>query len=58
MKSKSKIAPLSQKAQSTKNGKDERRVAAWRGIALRVAVVFLIVVFLAGECAVLLPIQP
>jgi hypothetical protein len=35
----------------------ERRQIAWRRVALRLAAIILLIVFLAGECATLLPID-
>jgi hypothetical protein len=54
MKPKSKNTQLPTKDLIKNNNSDFRRTD-WRKIGLRVAAVCLIIVFLAGECAVLLP---
>jgi hypothetical protein len=55
MKLKNKTAPVSQKFQGKDNSTENRRTEAWRRILSRLVAVFLIIVFLAGECAMLLP---
>jgi len=55
MKFKSKTAPLSAKSQS--KNKDDRRPEARRRIWMQLAAFFLIIVFLASECATLLPME-
>jgi hypothetical protein len=35
----------------------ERRPITWRQVALRLAAIILLIVFLAGECATLLPVD-
>jgi hypothetical protein len=57
MKIKSKIAPLTAKAQSKTNGKDVRKTETKRRIWIQLAAIFLIIVFLASECATLLPLD-
>ncbi|MDQ3004539.1 MAG: hypothetical protein M3R47_04045 [Chloroflexota bacterium] len=55
MKLKSKTVPLSAKSQS--KNKDDRHPEARRRIWMQLAAVFLIIVFLAGECSILLPME-
>jgi hypothetical protein len=57
MKLKNKIAPLSAKSQSKNNSKDDRGRKIRRRIWMQLAAVFLIIVFLASECATLLPVE-
>jgi hypothetical protein len=54
MKSKNKPVPLRQQAQNETKAKDERQ-KVWRSVGLRLAAILLIIVFLASECASLLP---
>jgi hypothetical protein len=53
MKPQNKPVPLQQRSQKDTNARDDRRIA-WRNIALRLAAILLIIVFLASECAPLL----
>lgn len=39
------------------NNMPERRTIAWRRIGLRLAAIILLIVFLAGECATLIPVE-
>ena len=55
MKIKSKAAQLSAKSRSIADKGDGRRSEARRRTWLRVAAVILVIVFLANECATLLP---
>ena len=57
MKSKSKSTPVSTKnlIKADHHANNNRRVE-WRKIGLRLAAIFLAIVFLASECAVLLPV--
>jgi hypothetical protein len=57
MRLKNKNASLPAKAQKTMENENARRQAFWMRIGLRLAAVFLIIVFLAGECAALLPVN-
>ncbi|MCX6053755.1 MAG: hypothetical protein NTZ74_02345 [Chloroflexi bacterium] len=57
MKLKNKSASLPAKTQSKLDSGDSRQLAFWRRIGLRLAAVFLIIVFLASECAALLPVE-
>jgi hypothetical protein len=58
MKPKSKNIPIATKVLiKTKNSENENWRAAWRKIGLRLAAVLLIIVFLAGECAALIPLE-
>jgi hypothetical protein len=57
MKLKSKGASLSTMAQSKIDSENERRQKTWQRIGLRLAAIFLIIVFLASECAALLPVE-
>ncbi len=43
--------PFRRQPQSQNNDKDERRAVAWQRILPRLVAVFLIIVFLASECA-------
>ncbi len=36
---------------------NERRTIAWRRVGLRLAAILMLIVFLAAECATLLPID-
>ncbi len=55
MKYKSKNAPVS-KGLLKGSAEKESQPTAWRKIGLRLAAIFLIIVFLASECASLIPI--
>jgi hypothetical protein len=57
MKNKSKSAPLSTKDQGKINIENDRRRKAWRQIRLQLAAIFLVIVFLASECATILPVE-
>jgi len=57
MKLKSKVKPLSAKSPSKTNGKDDRQPETKRKIWMQLAAVFLIIVFLASECATLIPLE-
>jgi hypothetical protein len=39
------------------NSAPERRMIAWRRVGLRLAAIILLIVFLAAECATLLPVD-
>lgn len=56
MKPQNKNMPSDKKSRTTIQDEDERRQAR-RRIWLRVAAIFLIIAFLASECATLLPIE-
>ena len=56
MKPKSKSTPLATKDLVNANDEKEIHGKDWRKIGLRVAAVCLIIVFLASECAALLPV--
>jgi hypothetical protein len=57
MKLKNTNALVSAKAQSKKNSGNDSRQKARRKIWLRLAAIFLAIVFLASECAILLPVE-
>jgi hypothetical protein len=57
MKIRGKSASLSAKAQSKINSDNDRCRKAWRQIGLRLTAIFLVIVFLASECATLLPVE-
>jgi hypothetical protein len=57
MKNISKSASLPTKDQSKVNSKKDRHQKTWRQIKLQLAAVFLVIVFLASECATLLPVE-
>jgi hypothetical protein len=57
MKIKRKGASLSTKNQGVINVEDDRRRKGWRQFRLQIAAVFLIIVFLASECATILPVE-
>jgi len=57
MKIKSNSTSLSTKDQSKINSENDRRRKGWRQIGLQLAAIFLIIVFLASECATLLPLE-
>ena len=48
---------LAVKTQSKTNKVEEQPNKAWRMIVARLAAVFMIIVFLASECAALLPVN-
>lgn len=56
MKAKNKAVPLPQKTISQDN-QISNRLDTWRRILPRIMAVFLIIVFLASECAALFPGQ-
>jgi hypothetical protein len=56
MKTKNKVIPPLQKS-TNKDNSTSNRLDAWRRILPRLGAVFLIIVFLASECAALLPGQ-
>ena len=57
MKLKSKSTPIGTKGLfKANNNENENRMGDWRKIGLRLAAIFLIIVFLASECAALLPV--
>jgi hypothetical protein len=56
MKPKSKSTLLATKDLiKANNSENEKRLVNWQKIGLRLAAIFLIIVFLASECATLLP---
>ena len=58
MKINSKSASLSTKGQSKVNSeKDYHHMIPWRRIGWRLAAIFLVIIFLASECATLLPVE-
>jgi hypothetical protein len=57
MKLKNTNALVSAKAQNKTNREDDSRRKARRKDWLRLAAIFLVIVFLASECAILLPMQ-
>jgi hypothetical protein len=57
MKINNKRALSPTKAQSGKNKENDRRQINWRLIGLRLAAIFLVIVFLASECSMLLPLE-
>ncbi|MCX6068516.1 MAG: hypothetical protein NT121_22670 [Chloroflexi bacterium] len=58
MKLKNKSAPLVAKELIKANlSENENRIVDWRKIGLRLAAIFLVIVFLASECAALLPME-
>ncbi len=57
MKLKNTNALVSAKAKSKKNSGNDSRRKAGRKIWLRLAAIFLVIVFLASECATLLPLE-
>jgi hypothetical protein len=57
MKLQSKNTSLSAKAPSKINSEKGHQQVFWRRIGLRLAAIFLIIVFLASECAALLPVE-
>jgi hypothetical protein len=57
VKLKNKSAALPTKAQNTLDIENARRQASWRQTGLRLAAIFLIIVFLASECAALMPVD-
>jgi hypothetical protein len=54
MKSKIKSTSLSTQNQGKVN---DRRQAFWRRTIMQLAAIFLIIVFLASECATILPVE-
>jgi cell division septal protein FtsQ len=57
MKLKNTNTLVSAKAQSKTNSENDSRRKARRKIWLRLAAIFLVIVFLASECATLLPVE-
>ncbi len=57
MKPKNNSASLPEKDQNKSKRENDHRQTNWRQIGLRLAAIFLVIVFLAGECATLLPGQ-
>ncbi len=57
MKNKIKSTSLFTKDQNKINTENDRRRKNWRTIWLRLTTIFLIIVFLASECATLLPVE-
>ena len=57
MKPKTKRTSMTDKAQSTIYGENDLKWKTWQRIGLQLSAVFLIIVFLASECAVLLPVE-
>ena len=55
MKAKRKTAPTLTQSQNKEAEEKNRRLKVHRQIWMRVAAIFLIVVFLASECATLMP---
>jgi hypothetical protein len=56
MKLKNTNTLVSARAQSKTNSENDSRRKAGRKIWLRLAAIFLVIVFLASECATLLPV--
>lgn len=58
MKLKKKSTPLVAKELIKANfSENENRLVDWRKIGLRLAAIFLVIVFLASECAAILPVE-
>jgi hypothetical protein len=57
MKPKSKSATISTKDPIKANSENNRPPKEWRKIGLRLAAIFLIIVFIASECAALIPVE-
>jgi len=57
MKIKSKSTLRSSKDQSNINIENDHRRKGWRQVRLQLAAIFLVIVFLASECATLLPVE-
>jgi hypothetical protein len=57
MKIRSNSTSLSTKDQNKINSENDRRRKGWRQIRLQLAAIFLVIVFLASECATLLPME-
>jgi hypothetical protein len=57
MKPKTTNASLSEKDQNKIKNENDHHQKNWRQVGLRLAAIFLVIVFLAGECSVLLPGQ-
>jgi len=57
MKNKTKRVLSATKDQGMKSVKNDRRQINWRLIGLRLAAIFLVIVFLASECSTLLPLE-
>jgi hypothetical protein len=57
MKSKRKKVSLPVKDQARVNAEKDRRRKVWRKVGLQLIAIFLVIVFLAGECATILPVE-
>jgi hypothetical protein len=57
MKTKNKNTSRLSKDQSKVSIEKDRRQAFWRRIRLQLAAIFLVIVFLASECATILPME-
>jgi hypothetical protein len=57
MKIKNKTAQLPSKSQSKNDDNNDRRAETRKRIWIQVGAVFLIIVFLASECATLMPLD-
>jgi hypothetical protein len=57
MKNNRKSASLSTMKQGKVNSGKDRRQSFWRRITMQLVAIFLVIVFLASECATILPIE-
>jgi len=57
MKNKKKSDSIAARDQGRIGVEHERKWKGWRQIRLQLAAIFLIIVFLASECATLLPVE-
>ena len=57
MKLNNKSISSAAKAECKTRGENDRKRKGWRQIWLRLAAIFLIIIFLAAECATLLPVE-
>jgi len=57
MKPKGKVAPIQAKSRNKVDSEGDRRRVFQRRIWLRLAAVLLAIVFIASECATLLPVE-
>ncbi len=57
MRSKNTNSSIPSKAQSKASSENDQSRARLRLIGIRLAAIFLVIVFIAGECAALLPVQ-
>lgn len=57
MKPRNKSPLSTRKGQSKINTENGHQKIPWRRIGLRLAAIFLVIVFLASECATLLPVD-